>query len=176
MFTFCPSCASRAIRFKHNKVFHCPDCGFEYYHNVASATGCVIDTGTSIAFTVRAKEPAQGKLALPGGFVNPGEGAVEGVRRECLEEVGWNPGPDLTLYASFPNVYPYKGFDYNTCDLFFSVFAPSVSTTDFRLDPDEIAEVRFLLYNSIDFDELAFDSTRRAVRAFLEQKVGGEKR
>jgi ADP-ribose pyrophosphatase YjhB (NUDIX family) len=176
MFTFCPLCASRAIRFEHGKVFHCPDCGFEYYHNVASATGCIIDTGTSIAFTVRAKEPAKGKLALPGGFVNPSEGAFEGLRRECLEELAWDPGADLTLYASFPNVYPYKGFDYNTCDLFFSVFAPSVSVADFRLDPDEIEEVRFLLYNDIDFDALAFDSTRRAVRAFLERKAGKEKR
>lgn len=175
MFTFCPSCASRAIRFEHNKVFRCPDCGFEYYHNVASATGCIIGTGTSIVFTVRAKEPAKGKLALPGGFVDPGESAFDGVRRECLEELAWNPGAGLTLYASFPNVYPYKGFDYNTCDLFFSVFAPLVSAADFRLDPDEIEEVRFLLYNCIDFDELAFDSTRRAVRAFLDQKAGGGK-
>lgn len=175
MFRFCPSCASRAIRFEHNKVFRCPDCGFEYYHNVAAATGCVIDTGTSIAFTVRAKEPARGKLTLPGGFVNPGEGAFEGLRRECLEELDWDPGAELTFYASFPNVYPYKGFDYNTCDLFFSVFAPSVSAADFHPDSDEVVEVRFLLYNSIDFDELAFDSTRRAVRAFLDQKAGGEK-
>lgn len=175
MFKFCPSCASHAIRFEHNKVFRCPDCGFEYYHNVAAATGCVIDTGTSIVFTVRAKEPAKGKLALPGGFVNPGEGAFEGLRRECLEELAWNPGAELTFYASFPNVYLYKGVDYNTCDLFFSVFAPSVSAADFCFDPDEVAEVRFLLYNSIDFDELAFDSTRRAVRAFLDRKAGGEK-
>jgi ADP-ribose pyrophosphatase YjhB (NUDIX family) len=175
MFTFCPSCASRAIRLEQNKVFRCPDCGFEYYHNVASATGCVIDTGTSIAFTVRAKEPAKGKLALPGGFVNPGEGAFEGLRRECLEELDWDPGADVTLYASFPNVYSYKGFDYNTCDLYFSVFAPSVGMANFHLDPDEIEEIRFLLYNKINFDELAFDSTRYAVKAFLEQKAGKEK-
>jgi ADP-ribose pyrophosphatase YjhB (NUDIX family) len=175
MFIFCPSCASRAIRFEHNKVFRCPDCGFEYYHNVASATGCIIDTGTSIAFSVRAKEPARGKLALPGGFVNPSEGALEGLRRECLEELAWDPGDELTFYASFPNVYLYKGFCYNTCDLFFSVFAPSVSAVDFRLDPNEVEEVRFLLYNCIDFNELAFDSTRRAVRVFLDRKTSGEK-
>jgi ADP-ribose pyrophosphatase YjhB (NUDIX family) len=124
-------------------------------------------------FAVRAKEPARGKLTLPGGFVNPDEGAFEGLRRECLEELAWDPGADLRLYASFPNVYLYKGFEYNTCDLYFSVFAPSVSVADFRLDPDEVAEVRFLLYDGINFGELAFDSTRRAVRAFLDQKAGG---
>jgi ADP-ribose pyrophosphatase YjhB (NUDIX family) len=53
---------------------------------------------------VRAKEPAKGKLALPGGFVNPDEGAFEGLRRECLEEISWDPGPEAFRYASFPNI------------------------------------------------------------------------
>jgi ADP-ribose pyrophosphatase YjhB (NUDIX family) len=170
MFTFCPTCASRAIYFEQDKVFRCPDCGFVYYHNVAAATGCIIDTGSAIAFTVRAKAPAAGKLALPGGFVNPDEGAFEGLRRECLEEIGWDPGPEALLYASFPNIYPYAGIVYHTCDLFFSVFAPSVREETFHLDPDEIAEVRFIAYDKVNFDDLAFDSTRRAVQAFLRKK------
>jgi ADP-ribose pyrophosphatase YjhB (NUDIX family) len=171
MFTFCPACASRAIRFEQDKVSRCPDCGFVYYHNVAAATGCVIDTGTHIAFTVRAKEPAKGKLALPGGFVNPDEGAFDGLRRECREEIDWDPvGVGAVLYASFPNIYPYKGVVYHTCDLFFSVFAPDVHLEDFHLDPSEIAAVRFIAYNDVQLDDLAFASTRLAIQAFLKSK------
>ncbi|MDR3343116.1 MAG: hypothetical protein LBT14_10110 [Treponema sp.] len=48
--------------------------------NTAAATACIINTGETFMFTVRGKEPAQGKLALPGGFVNPGEGAIDGLR------------------------------------------------------------------------------------------------
>jgi ADP-ribose pyrophosphatase YjhB (NUDIX family) len=85
-------CASENIRFADNKVFHCPDCGFVYYHNTAAAAGCIISvpeigggdafTAERIMFLVRGKEPALGKLDLPGGFVNPGEGILEGLCRE----------------------------------------------------------------------------------------------
>jgi ADP-ribose pyrophosphatase YjhB (NUDIX family) len=170
MFQLCPSCASRSITFTENKVFRCPDCGFVYYHNVAAATGGIIDTGTTILFLVRGADPAKGKLDLPGGFVNPGEGAFEGLRRECVEEIGWDPGENLALFASFPNTYPYKNISYNTCDLFFVISAPGLKETDLRLDPEEIAGVRFITPSEINLDDVAFDSTRRAVKAFLEMR------
>jgi ADP-ribose pyrophosphatase YjhB (NUDIX family) len=166
MFRFCPSCASQNIRFEQDKVFRCPDCGFVYYHNVAAATGCVISTPRGLMFLVRAKEPALGKLDLPGGFVNPGEGAVAGLRRECLEEIGWDPGPDVSLFASFPNTYPYRNIVYQTCDLFFTLSAPDLDERDLRLDPGEIGGVRFIKPGEIKPGDLAFDSTRRAIEAF----------
>ncbi|MDR3139990.1 MAG: NUDIX domain-containing protein [Treponema sp.] len=170
MFHYCPSCASPNIRFEREKLFRCPDCGFIYYHNIAAATGCVINTEKGIILLVRAKEPALGKLDLPGGFVNPGEGALDGLRRECLEEIGWDPGPKVSLFASFPNTYPYKDIIYRTCDLFFSLWAPDLTEGDLRLDPEEIGGVRFFKPGEICLEDLAFDSTRRAVTAFLEQK------
>jgi ADP-ribose pyrophosphatase YjhB (NUDIX family) len=174
MFNYCPSCASRNIRFEGNKKLFCPDCGFVYYQNIAAATGCVISTGERILFLVRGKEPARGKLDLPGGFVDSGEGALDGLRRECREELGWDPvaslpGAGFSLFASFPNTYPYKGIVYNTCDLFFSLEAPGLSEKDLHLEEAEIAGVRFIRPEDIDYDELAFDSTRRAIKAYVER-------
>jgi ADP-ribose pyrophosphatase YjhB (NUDIX family) len=122
----------------------------------------------ALLFLVRAKEPAVGKLDLPGGFVDPGEGALEGLRRECREEIGWEPPGELVLFASFPNTYPYKTIVYNTCDLFFTTEAPLLRREDLRPDPKEIGDIRFIEGCQVNLDELAFDSTRRAVRAFLE--------
>ena len=193
MFTFCPACASKKIDFTNGRSFHCPDCGFVYYHNTAAATGCIIsvppdadaaagDTAAGgtppaerLLFLVRGREPAQGRLDLPGGFVDPGEGALEGLLRELREEIGWSPpvppGAPLTdiftLFASFPNVYPYRGINYNTCDLFFSLSAPGLREQDLRIERAEISAVRLLRPQDIDFDEIAFDSVRRAVRAYL---------
>jgi ADP-ribose pyrophosphatase YjhB (NUDIX family) len=167
MFKFCPACGSRNIRFENNKAFRCPDCGFLYYHNTAAATGLVISTGEEIVLLVRAKEPAKGKLDLPGGFVNPGEGAFEGLRRECREELSWDPGPHCTLFASFPNVYPYRNISYNTCDLFFTIIVPGLNAASFTLEEKEIGGVRFVKPADIILEDLAFDSTRRAIRAFL---------
>jgi ADP-ribose pyrophosphatase YjhB (NUDIX family) len=177
MFQYCPSCGSNKIQFKGNK-FSCPDCGFVYFHNTAAATGCVIEAREKILLLVRANEPAAGKLDLPGGFVDLGEGAIDGLRRELREELGWEPviPPGKTdadifrLFASFPNTYPYKGISYNTCDLFFTVSAPGLTEKDLRLQAEEIAGARFLHTGGINLDDLAFDSTRRAIIAFTDLK------
>jgi len=126
-------------------------------------------------FIVRGKEPAVGKLDLPGGFVDVGEGALEGLYRELQEEIGWTPPVQesaslsqiFKLFASFPNVYEYKGVKYNTCDMYFSVSAPDLAPEDLRLEQAEIAAVRFLKPEEIDFDQFAFESTRRAVKSYL---------
>jgi len=179
MFNFCPSCASKSITFNEGKVFRCPDCGFTYFHNNAAAAGCLILVPESqeerLVFTVRGKEPGKGFLDMPGGFIDPGEGVFEGLYRELKEELGWAPdipsGESLVnvfkLYASFPNVYAYKGINYNTCDLYFSVSAPGLKREDFRLDPVEIANVFFLKPDEIDLSQFAFESTRRAVKLYL---------
>ena len=175
MFQYCPSCGTKNIQFKGNK-FHCPDCGFIYYHNTAAATGCVIQAGENVVLLVRGKEPATGKLDLPGGFVDPGEGALEGLWRELKEELGWQPalkpGQSLidifTLFASFPNIYPYKNIVYNTCDMFFTISVPELAEKDLRLEAGEIAGVRFIRPEDIKSEDLAFDSTRRAIAAFRE--------
>jgi ADP-ribose pyrophosphatase YjhB (NUDIX family) len=179
MFKFCPSCASKNITFNEGKVFRCPDCGFVYYHNIAAATGCVINVpspdGVRLVFTVRGKEPAIGKLDLPGGFVDVGEGVIDGLHRELQEEIGWTPpvppGGNLAqvykLFASFSNVYKYKNIDYNTCDMYFSVSAPGLKPEDLRLEKAEIAAVRFLKPEEINFEDFAFDSTKKAIKTYL---------
>jgi ADP-ribose pyrophosphatase YjhB (NUDIX family) len=185
MFTYCSSCASKNISFSGFNVFRCPDCGFVYYHNTAAATGCIITVPEStlngdfhserLLFLVRNREPSKGKLDLPGGFVDPGEGLLDGLYRELREEIGWSPpipqGVPLakvfTLFASFPNVYPYKNISYNTCDVYFYLRASGLREQDLHLENSEIAAVRFLKPEEINYDELAFDSTRKAVKAYL---------
>ena len=179
MFQYCPSCGKEKIGFKGNR-FDCPDCGFVYYHNTAAASGCIIQSGEKILLLVRSREPAKGKLDLPGGFVDPGEGILEGLYRELKEELGWTPpvppGVSLAgffrLFSSFPNTYPYKNIVYNTCDLFFTISVPDIKEKDLVLEADEISGIRFMLPEEINPDDVAFDSTRRAIEAFKEYKKG----
>ncbi|MDR2796096.1 MAG: NUDIX domain-containing protein [Spirochaetaceae bacterium] len=172
MFTYCPSCASTNIRFEDAHVFKCPDCGFVYYHNTAASTALIIDSGNSIMFVRRGKEPAAGKLDFPGGFVDPREGAIDGLIRECREEIGWTPERGaLSLFASFPNVYPYKNIVYNTCDLFFSIcldIPPEKMEKMFSPQQKEIASIVFAGYDKINLDDIAFDSTRAAADLYLK--------
>lgn len=173
MFQYCPSCGKKTIHLTGNR-FNCTDCGFIYYHNTATATGCIIQVGGKALLLVRGMEPAKGKLDLPGGFVDPGEGVLEGLLRELREELSWEPpippGVSLAevfkLFASFPNSYPYRNIVYNTCDLFFTVSVPGLTEKDFTPQAGEIAEIRFLRPGEVDPADLAFDSTRRAFEAF----------
>ena len=177
MFQYCPSCGTEKIQYKGNR-FHCPGCGFIYFHNTAAASGCIIQAGEKIVLLVRNREPSLGKLDLPGGFVDPGEGILEGLYRELKEEIGWQPpvppgaslAEVLTLFASFPNTYPYKNIVYNTCDMFFTISAPGLSEKDLKLEEEEISGVRFLLPEEIKSEDIAFDSTRRAIEAFKVYK------
>jgi ADP-ribose pyrophosphatase YjhB (NUDIX family) len=172
MFRYCPSCASEKIRFESNKVFRCPNCGFTYYHNNAAASGCIIRGGAGLLFLVRGKDPGKGKLDLPGGFVDAGEGLLEGLRRECIEELSWDPGPlehgKAEFLASFPNTYPYKGISYSTCDIFFVINAPELCEGDLKPQPEEVAALRFIQVPDIRLDDLAFESTKRAVKAYVQ--------
>ena len=183
MFKFCPSCASQNIAFEQNRVFRCPDCGLVYFQNTAAATGCIIavpdGNSQKIMFLVRNKEPSKGKLDLPGGFVDPGEGVLEGLFRELQEEIGWTPPiPEskslsdvFTLFASFPNKYLYKNILYNTCDIYFYVCAPELNEKKLALQEAEVSGIKFLSPHEINYDDIAFESTRRAVKVYLEKQI-----
>ncbi len=147
--------------------FSCEECGFVFFQNVAAATACIISTSAGILFETRSKEPGKGKLALPGGFVNPGESTHEGVRRECVEELDWDPGDKLAFLCSFPNEYPYKGVLYHSCDLYFTVSAPNLSLSDLTIDPVECTGVEFIKKDKICLEDIAFESCRRALRFFI---------
>jgi len=191
MFNYCPSCASKNIDFHEGKVYRCPDCGFTFYQNIAAATGCLItvpeppvnDDSSShierLVFLVRGKEPAAGMLDLPGGFVDTGEGVLDGLHRELREEIGWTPAvPDgmslidiYKLFASFSNIYEYKGIKYNTCDMYFHVRAPRLKRGDLRQEESEVKDILFLQPGEINFSCFAFPSTVNAVKKYLELTI-----
>jgi hypothetical protein len=59
---------------------------------------------------------------------------------------------------------------YNTCDLFFTVSAPDLTPADLRPEAGEITEILFLKPGEVKMEELAFDSTRMAMAAFLTRQ------
>jgi ADP-ribose pyrophosphatase YjhB (NUDIX family) len=105
----------------------------------------------------------RGLLALPGGFVEPGERAEDAALRECREELGWAP-ERLEFLASYPNLYPYKGVPYATCDLYFRSYAPSLDPDSLDIDRGESSSVRLIGAEGLPWELVAFESTRRALR------------
>ena len=158
---FCPKCGRAG--FIAGRSCHCPACGFIYFHNVAAAVAVILEVGEQIVLTRRARAPQRGWLDLPGGFIEPGETAEQGLRRELLEELNLKPA-DLKYLCSVPNRYPYAGVEYRTLDLFF--VARLASLEGLRMS-DEILTIQTALPTAVDLNALAFESIRQGFAQYL---------
>ena len=162
-FRHCPQCGQAPPTVGH-APFHCAACGFLFYFNPAIAVGALLRAPDDTLLLVRrAKNPHQGKLTVPGGFVDAGETAEEALRREIREEVGLEV-ERLDYFCSLPNVYHYRGVTYQVLDFF---FVGRVSSQKAQADPGEVTEICWLKAEQIKPEEIAFDSVREALRRFL---------
>lgn len=64
----------------------CPDCGFIAYENPKVVVGSVASHGGRVLLCRRAINPRAGFWTLPAGFLEMGETAEQGARREAMEE------------------------------------------------------------------------------------------
>jgi ADP-ribose pyrophosphatase YjhB (NUDIX family) len=167
-FTFCPRCGNGRFRPRPDrKVILCPACGYQHFINSVLAAGVAIeepDHGRLILVR-RQREPAKGKLGLPGGFSDANESAEEVARREVREEVNLELGP-LHYLTSYPNRYIFQGLIYPTTDVFFT--AQALSMEPLRALED-VQEIVLRAPREIAPEELAFDSLRHALRCYLER-------
>jgi len=129
----------------------------------------VTDRADRLLWGRRAKDPARGKLALPGGFVDFGETAEEALRREIREEVNLTVGP-LEFLCSQPNEYSYHGITYPVLDLFFVASALDITGLHAL---DGVESVHWIAPGDLDLDDIAFPSVRRAVEVFRSIRAAG---
>jgi NAD+ diphosphatase len=160
IFSYCPSCGSKGILFDGMKKLRCRACSFTYFHNTAAATGVILEYGQQIVLLRRSREPAKGKLDLPGGFIDPDETAEEALRREIREELNMELGT-VKYIGSYPNTYEYKGVTYKTCDLYFSSRIDTLPTV---VDKSEIEELILIHPCDVPDDQIAFESIRTWLR------------
>jgi ADP-ribose pyrophosphatase YjhB (NUDIX family) len=162
-FNACPRCGAAGPGEASPNPFRCEACGFLLFFNAASAVAALVvrDDGR-VLFIERAKDPASGKLGMPGGFVDIGETAEEALRRETREEVGLDL--DAVQYlTSFPNRYLYANVTYNTLDLFFTA---RTGQPDLARALDAVAGVRWLDPRHVRPGDLAFASMRHALEVY----------
>ncbi len=171
LFRYCPGCgAARDIENQNLSPLRCGGCGLVYYFNpTVAAAAFVSDAAGRVLLIRRAKEPSAGKLGVPGGFIDFGESAEEGLRREVREEVGVEIDR-IRFLVSFPNAYPYRDVIYPVVDLYFT--AVVVNPDDAR-PLDAVASVEWRSPHDIPDDELAFPSMRVALRTLLETASHG---
>jgi mutator protein MutT len=130
-----------------------------YFNPTVAAAALVFDALGKILLVRRAKDPSAGKLGAPGGFIDIGESAEQGLRREVREEVGIEID-QLRFLTSFPNFYHYREVTYPVVDLYFTANA---------IDPDSarpldaVAGIEWRHPTEVPDDEIAFPSMRVAL-------------
>ena len=164
-FNHCPSCSSTHFDYNNNFKFHCHDCDFVLYHNIAAAVALVFTFDNKILFTVRNVDPDKGKLDLPGGFIDPNETAEEAACREIAEELGLKiESSDLNYITTSPNHYLYKNVAYRTLDIFYECRLTNDTVTINA--KDEIQQLVWLKRDTIDLDAIGFISIRKVIQDY----------
>lgn len=162
-YRYCPRCGHPADR-TGVVPFVCGACGFHHFFTPVTAVGALItDSERRLLFIERAKDPGKGLLGLPGGFVDIGETAEQAVVREVQEEVGLQATRHEFL-ATFPNLYHYRGVVIHVLDLYFVCQVESLEELD--LEHQEVRAYRFAQPSSEIYQQMAFESNRRAVQLF----------
>ena len=165
LFRHCPRCgAARPAENVGRVPLRCAACGLVFFFNpTVAAAAWVFDADRRALFLRRSHEPAKGKLAIPGGFVDIGETAEQALRRELREEVGLEVGP-VAFVGSYPNLYPYRDVTYPVLDLIFTATAIEASSARPLDGADDIAWKRLA---DVAPDDLAFPSMRESLKVLL---------
>ena len=166
-FSLCPVCGSDHFVVDSFKSKRCEQCGFVYFANAAAAAAAFICRGGTLLVARRGKEPAAGTLDLPGGFIDMGETAEEGMAREVKEETGLEVKRMEYLF-SLPNVYVYSGMEIHTLDLFYRV---EVADDAVPHAGDDAAALQWVPLSDVRAEAFGLKSISRGVKKFLEREL-----
>jgi ADP-ribose pyrophosphatase YjhB (NUDIX family) len=167
-FRFCPHCGgafnARILKEGEPERLVCERCGFVFYLDPKVAVGTIIRTADhQIVLCRRAIEPGYGRWVFPGGYVDRGEKLEEAAIREAREECGL----DVEL-EGLVSLHSYRG---KTPIII--VWAARAVGGVLGVADEESLEVRAFGAETIPWDDLAFDSTGEALRAYFGGKRPG---
>ncbi len=160
LYKFCPQCGGRLeqriIQPKEPPRLVCRDCGFVFYLDPKLAAIAIIPWEDGLVLARRAIEPGYGLWVAPGGFVDVGERVEDAVVREVREEVFLDVRINRLL-----NIYSYPG----RTTVIVAYVAEVISGRPGG--GDETLEARIFRPDEIPWEEIAFTSTRDALRDYL---------
>lgn len=168
-YRFCPRCGGdlekRIVKPTEPKRLVCLNCSFIFYQDPKVVAGTIFTLDGRIVLLKRGVEPAMGKWVFPGGYVDRGESVHEAAIRETKEESQMDVklGPLLNVYSypRSPNIIV--------------VYAAEAVGGELGAG-DESVEARVFAPAEIPWNDLAFDSTKDAlkdyIKLYLKQKMG----
>jgi ADP-ribose pyrophosphatase YjhB (NUDIX family) len=140
----------------------CTRCEAIHYVNPRLIVGCVPEFEGRILLCLRSIEPRSGYWTLPAGFMENGETTEQGAARETWEEARARV-EQLSLYRVYDVPYINQVYFFYRCQVVEGVHAAGPESRDTQLFAPQ----------DIPWDELAFPSVFRALRAYLDDREAG---
>ncbi len=168
---FCRVCGTSTVRqvppMEDRERPVCPSCGYVDYVNPVNVVGTVpvwLDEAGSpqILLCLRNIEPRKGFWTLPAGFHEVGETTQEGAIRETLEEAGARVELD-GLFSVQEVVHVGQVHMFYRARLLDLDLSPGLETIENRLFAPA----------QIPWDELAFQTVRRTLEAWVSDHANG---
>ena len=173
VFQYCPGCGKSNLRMAEDQSVMCGACGFHFFFNASAAVVALIeDNGGRIILTRRAKDPAEGMMDLPGGFVDMGETAEQALYREIKEELGAHITQSRYLFST-PGTYLYDNVTYAILNL---VYLCTIERMDTLRPGDDVGEVILMEKAKIDLDQIGLESIKYILQQILEDRYSLNRR
>ena len=165
-FKFCPACAEAVEEPDPQDGTTCRHCGASWYRNPSPTAGAAIVRDGKVLLAVRGGDPYKGKIDMPGGFLNPGETAIEGLRREIDEELG------VEIEVSMEDCLqaePHRYGDGGNWTLALGFYARLTSGEP--TPADDVADLLWVEESELDALDFAWPHDRELARKALERDL-----
>ncbi len=151
------------LEIKDFNYSQCKSCGYRNYINPAPTTGAILTNNSGeILLVERAVEPGKGLLDTPGGFIDIGENAEDGLDRELKEELGIEI-KDLKYFGSFPGTYIFDGIEIVVLG-----FIYIGKITDQKIIPSsDVSGYKFFKPQEIPYEKLAFEELKTVLKKYI---------
>lgn len=163
---YCSQCGGRVeerIPAGDDRPRHvCPSCGRIFYNNPKMVVGSVAEWDNRVLLCRRAIEPRRGFWTLPAGYLESGETAAAGARREALEEA----------CAEVEIIEPYTLINLTFVDQVYLMFRARLANGRYDVGRESL-EVRLFDESDLPWDEIAFTAVRETLRYFFDDRKNG---
>lgn len=162
-YRFCPKCGGsleKRVVEAHDprERLFCARCGFIFYLDPKLSVGTIVRGGEGFLLLRRAINPGYGRWVFPGGYVDRGETVEEAAAREALEETGVR-----IALGRLVDIYSYA-----RRAIVVIVYEATAVSGEPHATPEAL-EVRWFAPDAVPWGELAFPSTRSAMRDYFNR-------
>ena len=161
-YRFCPRCGQRLTEREAFGLLRpvCPACGFVHFRDPKVAAAVLLSQDGRVLLIRRDVDPRRGFWALPAGFVEIDELPDEAAVREALEETG--------LHVAIGGLLSIQRMTNPDKPGMLLTYQGQVNGGQLQAS-DDVSEARWFSASDIPWDELAFETTRNSLRAWIAE-------